>query len=84
MTDLMKKGVLSLLEDCPNLIREIEGYVWDPKLSEKGIDAPFKRDDHSVDALRYACATHKVKTYDPYNSDDQPGRFRNPYDPFRR
>lgn len=84
MTDLMQKGVLSVLENCTNLIREIEGYVWDPKLGEKGIDAPFKRDDHALDALRYVVNTHKVTAYNPYDNDDKPGRFRNPYDPFRR
>ena len=37
---------------CTNLIREIEGYVWDQRA---GKDAPVKRNDHAMDALRYAC-----------------------------
>ena len=33
---------------CINLIREIEGYHWEP-----GRDVPHKENDHAVDALRY-------------------------------
>ena len=33
---------------CVNLIREIEGYHWEP-----GRDVPHKENDHAVDALRY-------------------------------
>ncbi|MFF7233374.1 hypothetical protein [Streptomyces sioyaensis] len=36
------------------LLDELPGYAWDPDASEKGEDRPIKRDDHSVDALRYA------------------------------
>lgn len=58
MTNLMKEGTLTISPGCVNLIREIEGYVWDPKKSKIGEDAPLKQDDHAVDALRYA-----VKSY---------------------
>lgn len=63
MTSEMKKGNLYVHQDCVNLIREIESYVWDSKASEKGYDEPLKKDDHAVDALRYAIATHKVATF---------------------
>ncbi len=53
MTGLMAAGELKIMDTCPNLIREIEGYCWDPKSSEKGFDAPIKSNDHSVDGLRY-------------------------------
>ena len=62
----MAKGNLYICSECKNTIREIEGYVWDPKASSKGIDVPLKKDDHSCDALRYAIASHKVSVYDPY------------------
>ncbi len=52
------------MDCCTNLIREIESYVWDPKSSEKGYDEPLKKDDHAVDALRYAITTHKVSSFD--------------------
>jgi len=42
----------------------MESYVWDPKCSIKGDDIPLKKDDHSVDSLRYCVFTHKISTYD--------------------
>lgn len=68
----MSKGAIVILENCKNLIREIEGYVWDEAKAKKGEDAPKKENDHAIDALRYALATHKVQTYQPYkhNPDD--------------
>lgn len=63
MCSEMAKGNLFIVKECVNTIREIEGYVWDNKKSEKGEDAPVKKADHAVDALRYVLATHKVVTY---------------------
>jgi phage terminase large subunit len=63
VTSEMKDGKLFICEDCPNLIREIEGYVWHPKCKERGEDEPLKQNDHAVDALRYAIHTHKPVTY---------------------
>lgn len=64
MTSLMKKGDLLVMENCKNLIREIESYVWDDRSVERGEDEPLKRDDHAVDALRYAVASHKISRFD--------------------
>jgi PBSX family phage terminase large subunit len=63
MTSEMKKGNLYVCDECVNTIREIESYVWDSKLADKGEDAPLKKNDHSVDALRYAIHTHRVASY---------------------
>ena len=84
MTSEMKKGSLFVLSKCKNLIKEIEGYVWDPKAAEKGWDEPMKKDDHAVDALRYSCATHKVSTYQPYKDTGQQGFGSGRYTPTRR
>lgn len=54
MTTLLKEGTLTIYQGCANLIREIEGYSWDPKSSAKGWDEPLKVNDHAVDSLRYA------------------------------
>jgi PBSX family phage terminase large subunit len=62
----LRDGKLLICSDCPNLIREVESYVWDSKKAERGDDEPLKKDDHAVDALRYAIMTHKVAVYDPY------------------
>ena len=40
--------------NCVNVIREIEGYVWDTRRSKTDQpERPLKRDDHCMDALRY-------------------------------
>lgn len=39
--------------NCPVLIRELQGYAWNPKASSKGLDEPLKVDDHGPDGLRY-------------------------------
>lgn len=67
MTNEMKMGNLLVCSECTNLIREIEGYVWDSKAADRGYDEPLKKDDHAVDALRYACASHKFSVYSSHN-----------------
>lgn len=67
----MSDGNLFVLASCPNLIKEIEGYVWDPGQAKKGIDAPYKMNDHALDALRYVIATHKVATYDQQAEEER-------------
>jgi PBSX family phage terminase large subunit len=81
MTSEMKDGNFYLLDCCPNLIREVESYVWDPKSAEKGYDEPLKKDDHAVDALRYAIATHKVSSFneDAYYHRQQENMMRPRY-----
>jgi len=66
MTSAVRDGKCIILDRCKNLIREIEGYSWDPKSAERGEDRPIKTNDHCIDALRYALASHKVATYQPY------------------
>jgi PBSX family phage terminase large subunit len=66
MTAEMKKGNIVVCSECKNVIREIESYVWDPKEAERGKDAPLKKNDHSIDAIRYCIASHKVSVYNPY------------------
>lgn len=46
MTDEMKSGNLSIISSCKNTIREISGFVWDPKMADRGYDEPLKKDDH--------------------------------------
>jgi len=47
-------GNLKICNECTNLIKEIQGYVWDSKKAEKGKEEPVKIRDHAIDALRYA------------------------------
>lgn len=73
MTTEMGKGNLTVMRDCPNLIKEIENYVWDTKKSIQGEDAPVKKGDHAVDALRYVIASHKIPKYNEHTHN--PGDF---------
>lgn len=75
MTSEMHKGNLFVLDRCKNLIREIEGYVWDSKKADRGDDEPIKKHDHAIDALRYVAYTHKVTPYNPYKHD--PDEYQN-------
>jgi phage terminase large subunit len=83
----MKSGNLYVMEECKNTIREIQRYVWDPKSAKMGYDEPLKKDDHSVDALRYVMASHKVNSYkmnsqtSGHNTQDY---FRDRFTPTRR
>jgi phage terminase large subunit len=85
MTTEMQKGNFYILNTCTNLIKEIETYVWDAKKSERGDDEPMKKDDHAIDACRYALATHKVMQYDPYKHKEMADEWmRNKYDIHRK
>ena len=82
MTSAVFNGFVSIHESCTNLIREIEGYVWDPKAAKDGYDEPLKLNDHAVDALRYAIATHRTNNYDEYEESRKQEQFlRNKYHP---
>ena len=58
VSTLMSKRMIRVRADaCPNLIREISGYVWDDKARMRGEEQPVKVDDHACDALRYVIKT---------------------------
>jgi PBSX family phage terminase large subunit len=57
---LFATGRLLVSSACPELIKEIPSYAWDPKASEKGHDQPIKVADHGVDALRYGLHTTRA------------------------
>lgn len=81
----MQIGNLVIMDCCKNLIRELESYVWDKKKAENGDDAPLKKNDHLIDALRYCCATHKVSIYQPYKHQEMADEWRrNKYDHYRK
>jgi|TARA_Y100000034_G_scaffold134568_2_gene203353 phage terminase large subunit len=47
---------LRIFKSCKHLIRELQGYRWQPKkMGREGEpERPYKANDHAVDALRYA------------------------------
>jgi PBSX family phage terminase large subunit len=77
VASLLATDRLKIHASCEHLRREITTYVWDDKEQIKGIDAPVKRDDHGVDALRYGLATTRqlwqnkiVPVVAPVNHED--------------
>lgn len=49
----LDSGLLRVHSSCEGLLSELPGYSWDPAAADRGEDRPIKRDDHSLDALRY-------------------------------
>lgn len=47
VANLISNHELKIVKDCINTIGEMEMYVWDSKKSEKGEDAPVKKNDHA-------------------------------------
>ena len=55
---LFQEGRLTAEPDCQHFSEEIAGYCWDEKAQLLGNDKPTKKDDHCMDAVRYAIHTH--------------------------
>jgi PBSX family phage terminase large subunit len=47
-------------QNCPNTIREQQGYVWDREWQLRGQDKPLKVNDHTCDTDRYALYTESL------------------------
>ena len=61
----MRRGKIKISAKVPNLIKEIQGYVWDDTKEE---DVPVKVNDHAMDAMRYFVKTkHIVRDKNGYN-----------------
>ena len=58
VSTLLSQGNLVVCKNCVNLIKEIEGYVWDDNAVRRGEDKPVKQRDHAVDAMRYVIYSH--------------------------
>ena len=53
LSSLIGQGRLKIHESCTGLISEMEGYSWDEKSVNGGVEKPLKIRDHGPDALRY-------------------------------
>ena len=52
---LLKNDMLHIdINECPNLIREMEAYRW-----KKDSEEPIQEDDHAPDALGYALTDYR-------------------------
>lgn len=82
----LSESNLVICKCCTNLIKEIEGYVWDERASKRGEDKPLKQNDHAVDALRYVIFSHfgqktsfkEINKSDVYQMSEQKKFAQNP------
>ncbi|MEU8680775.1 PBSX family phage terminase large subunit [Streptomyces sp. NPDC048611] len=49
----LDSGLLRIHRSCAGLLSELPNYVWSEEAAARGEDKPVKKNDHSVDALRY-------------------------------
>lgn len=53
----LQTGKIKISEKCENVIRELQGYVWDDSAMD---DRPVKVNDHAMDAMRYFVKTNRL------------------------
>lgn len=53
ISSLIGQNRLKIHESCSGLISEMEGYAWDERSVNNGVEKPLKIRDHGPDALRY-------------------------------
>ncbi|MEV0410303.1 PBSX family phage terminase large subunit [Streptomyces sp. NPDC050448] len=53
VSNALDAGLLRIHRSCEGLLGELPNYVWSEEAAARGEDKPVKKDDHSVDALRY-------------------------------
>ncbi|WP_280412548.1 PBSX family phage terminase large subunit [Nocardia asiatica] len=61
MSALLAAGRMKFTDRCPELLKEIPGYVWDTKATEDGKDQVVKLNDHGIDSTRYLIVTLERK-----------------------
>lgn len=52
ISNLFHENKLRIHESCTETIKQVQGYEWDLKAGQKGIDKPVKKNDHLVDSMR--------------------------------
>ncbi len=57
---LLGTGALAFSPECRHTIAEFGAYAWDAKAADRGEDAPLKKDDHCMDAVRYFVKTLRL------------------------
>jgi phage terminase large subunit len=59
--EAVQRHNIHVLRGSENVMDELDNYQWKEHSQGYQMDEPVKRDDHAVDALRYAVHTHWVK-----------------------
>jgi PBSX family phage terminase large subunit len=69
--ELLLQGKLHINRRCLNLIHEFESYAYDDANEDKNQDEnPLKKNDHALDALRYAVLMKEPETISTYRQPD--------------
>lgn len=55
--DAVRRCRIIIHPACRSFIREIRGYVWDTDSSGNAVNRPVGKNDHLMDAMRYAVAS---------------------------
>lgn len=70
--ELFKQGRIHIKNDCKNLIWELESYHYpDGKTDRNQNELPDKKDDHLMDALRYALYSVNPDDMSDTHNDEQ-------------
>ena len=79
--DSIVNGIVGLQEykmvvhpDCVNTIAELSSYCWSKNKNEDGINKPMDKNNHLMDALRYA--SQIVKDFKPISPEEEARRNR--------
>ena len=56
-TMISKRKLRVHRRNCPNLLIERSGYVWDERAANRGEEKPLKQADHAMDMMRYLVKT---------------------------
>lgn len=82
---LFRSGKLKINKNCTNLIWEIERYHYPTKVSDvyNPSELPVKKDDHAIDALRYALVTNlptELRKEDGEDEEDMVETFEDDFE----
>ena len=56
--DFLKSFTVHIIDGAIHLSREVRSYIWAKDHNGKSLDKPIARDNHGIDATRYAVTTH--------------------------
>lgn len=69
VSSMLKNDRIAFDASCKKTLEEFGAYMWDPKATDRGEDAPIKEHDHAMDAIRYFVRTqHLARAKKKYTS----------------
>lgn len=59
VTSLIGNDLIRVHASCKHVLKELSSYCWNPSAQKVGKDEPIKENDHTLDAIRYACVGNR-------------------------